>query len=250
MRPRRRDVVALVAWTSLLVVALAGLHALGDGPLGTPPADGIGTWIGHRGAATALFALVRLALLVVGWYLLVATFLATSLRLFRADAPARAVEACAPMLVRRLVRAAAGLSLAASVVASSTASASEGVASVPVMRRLPDAAHASVEEDAVAVTMTRLPDIDANDPATPPIAPGAPPAPPAPATWTVVPGDHLWSIARRTLAAAWRAEPSDAEIDPYWRALVELNRPRLPDPRNADLIVPAMIVELPAPPTR
>jgi hypothetical protein len=52
------------------------------------------------------------------------------------------------------------------------------------------------------------------------------------------------------LQAAWSAEPTDAEVDPYWRAVIARNRSRLRDPSNPDLIVPGFVVDLPTPPTR
>lgn len=237
MSDRGRDRLALLGWTSFLTAALLVLHALGAGPLAAPPLRGIGAWLGERDAPTVLFAVLRLALIGVGWYLLASTFLATALRLARADGAAEAIEACTPAPVRRLVRAAAGLSLAASVVAVSAAAASERDEPVS-MRRLPDAEMRVVDDTDAPVTMVRLPD---DEP--------APPAPPAPdATWTVEPGDHLWSIAERSLTAAWQRLPTDDEVDPYWRRLIAQNRHRIPDPANPDLIHPSLELVLPTPP--
>lgn len=241
MSDRTRDRLALAAWTAFLVAALVALHALGNGPLAAPPLRGLASWFGRRDAPTAVFALLRLGLLGVGWYLLVSTLLATALRLSRADTAAGAVEACTPAPVRRLVRAAAGLSIAASVMAVSAAAASEHDEPV-TMRQLPDAEMRVVDEHGGGepVTMTRL--ADAPEPETAP--------PPGPATWTVTPGDHLWAIAERSLATAWQRPPTDEEVDPYWRLLVEENRQRLPDPTNPDLIHPELRIEVPTPPPR
>ena len=236
MRDRARATLALGTWTAFLVVALVGLHALGDGPLGAPPVRGFARWLSDRGPATATFAGMRLLLLGTGWYLLGWTLLATMLRSVRADATAAVVEAMAPAPVRRLVRAAAGLSIAATVVAVSAASASESDSTV-TMRRLPDAAAtAPADDEPEAVTMALLPDLP-------------PPTPtPTAATWIVAPGDHLWSIATRQLERSWSTAPTDAETDPYWRELIELNRGRLPDRSNPDLIVPALELLLPPSP--
>ena len=244
MKPRVRESLTLAAWVAFLVAALVGLHALGRGPLATPRVGDLAGWLGERDPATTLFAVVRLALVGVGWYLLVSTLMATVLRVARADAAAEAIEACAPAPVRRLVRAAAGLSLAASVVAVSAAAASEGDAPV-TMRRLPDAELRVLDGEPGhddVVTMTRLPD----DAPAPPAE--APPA--VPSTWTVAPGDHLWAIAERALATAWQTTPTDDEIDPFWRQLVAKNRHRLPDPENPDLIHPALELDVPEPPPR
>ena len=68
-------------------------------------------------------------------------------------------------------------------------------------------------------------------------------------TWIVEAGDHLWSIAERTLASAWARAVSDDEVAPYWRHVVEHNRARLADPSNPDLIFPGQTFLLPAPPS-
>ena len=67
-------------------------------------------------------------------------------------------------------------------------------------------------------------------------------------TWTVAPGDHLWSIASRVLSDAWGRPPSDVEVVPFWEQVVELNRDRLADPANPDLIFPGQSLVVPAPP--
>lgn len=77
------------------------------------------------------------------------------------------------------------------------------------------------------------------------------PAGPTPAAdggvWTVRSGDHLWHIAEQVMATHLGRTPDDAEVTPYWRRLVDHNRPRLPDPRNPDLVLPGLAIELPDP---
>jgi hypothetical protein len=64
-------------------------------------------------------------------------------------------------------------------------------------------------------------------------------------TWTVRPGDHLWGIAAATLRHRLGRAPTDAEVEPYWRRLLDLNRSRLVDPGNPDLIFPTQVFDLP-----
>ena len=66
-----------------------------------------------------------------------------------------------------------------------------------------------------------------------------------PSTWTVRPGDHLWGIASATLRHRLGRAPTDAEVEPYWRRLIDLNRSRLVDPGNPDLIFPTQVFDLP-----
>ena len=62
-----------------------------------------------------------------------------------------------------------------------------------------------------------------------------------PSTWVVKPGDHFWSIAERTLDRM----PDGTGLQQHWRRLIELNRDRLPDRNNPDLILPGMHLRLP-----
>ncbi len=62
--------------------------------------------------------------------------------------------------------------------------------------------------------------------------------------YTVVGGDHFWSIAERTvLATSMHADES--AVHRYWQQLIEHNRPRLKDPNNPDLLVVGSVLELP-----
>jgi hypothetical protein len=82
-------------------------------------------------------------------------------------------------------------------------------------------------------------------PAAEPV-PGEPAPTPTPATWIVQPGDHLWSIAARTLASANSNNPPDDEaIAAYWWQVVIINRPHLPNPADIDLLYPGDVVILP-----
>ena len=236
-----RRVGPLLAWLTFLVLALAGLHALGGrGSLAAPPLNDLGGWLERVDAATASFAVLRLVALALGWYLLATTVLAVGLRLSRADGAATGVEAATPAFVRRLVRGAVGITLAAGAMTSGAAAADDA----PVtMRRLPDEPAVEMRrlDDDPPVTMRRLPDDAVTE---------APAPPPAAATWTVQAGESFWVVAERVLADAWQRIPDDREIDPYWRLLVETNRDRLADPRNADLLFPTQVLEVPPPPPR
>lgn len=70
----------------------------------------------------------------------------------------------------------------------------------------------------------------------------------ASSTYQVQPGDHLWKIAKHTLRAQLGRQPTDSEIDPYWREIIETNRASLPTPADPNLIFPGQEVRLPPPP--
>ncbi len=45
--------------------------------------------------------------------------------------------------------------------------------------------------------------------------------------WEVEEGEHFWAIAEQNLAAAYGRQPTEAEIRPYWLALIEANQDRI-----------------------
>jgi nucleoid-associated protein YgaU len=57
-------------------------------------------------------------------------------------------------------------------------------------------------------------------------------------------GDHLWKISRRRLDAVLGREPENAEVGPYWREVIEVNRHGLRS-GDPDLIYPGEMVTLP-----
>lgn len=69
------------------------------------------------------------------------------------------------------------------------------------------------------------------------------------ATWDVAEGDHFWAIAEQTLQDAWGRAPTDSQIAPYWRDLVEANGDRLLPPHDPDLVYPGQQFVVPTPPT-
>lgn len=238
----------LLGWTASLAAGLAALHAVG-GPLAPPPLSdpgGLGPWLAARRPEEAAFAGVRLAALALGWYLAAATAAGVLARASGAAALVRATDAVSVALVRRVVHGAVGLSLLAGATVASPP---------PALAHDGAAAGATVEGTGLAPggaapspppTMRLLPSTGPGQ--EPPAPPDPPPAAGADRPWTVRPGDHLWGMAEQALAEAWGRPPTDAEVDPYWRAVVEANRARLRDPANPDLVFPGQVLIRPAPP--
>jgi DNA-binding SARP family transcriptional activator len=73
-------------------------------------------------------------------------------------------------------------------------------------------------------------------------------APEATGEVMVVAGDNFWTLAQRRLSEVWGRPPADDETRPYWREMVELNRPRLAPPGDPDLIYPGQVFVTPAVP--
>jgi nucleoid-associated protein YgaU len=66
----------------------------------------------------------------------------------------------------------------------------------------------------------------------------------APTTAVVEKGDHLWGISASHLEERLTRAPNPAEITPYWREVIEVNRDRLRS-GDPDLIFPGETVVLP-----
>lgn len=65
-----------------------------------------------------------------------------------------------------------------------------------------------------------------------------------PATEVVEKGDHLWGISASHLEGQLTRAPNPAEVTPYWRDVIEVNRDRLRS-GDPDLIFPGETVVLP-----
>lgn len=274
--PAARRVLVILAWMAALVATIWGLGKLGTGALSPPPLrDGgdLQRWLDGRDAVTTAFALVRLLGLALAWYLVAVTVLAVVARASRIPALVRLADVTTIPAVRRVLTAVAGAGLTASATSFMAASqlpgaqpgSSPAVGSVHgavvlerladrsevVLRRLPDQEEEEEEEEGTA-TM-RVDDGEGDDvppdPAPPDPAPPDPappdPAPAAPHQWRVVAGDHLWHIAESTVGADWGRVPTEAEVTPYWSAVIDANRATLVDPANPDLIIPGQVLVLP-----
>jgi len=258
--PTRPPSLGLGAASVLALTAIVwALHRLGHGRLSAPPLlapDQLQEWADQRDAIVIAFALARVLGLAFAGYLLVVSVLGMTARALRSARLLRWVDLVTLPVARRLLGTVAGLSLStatAAVAVMPAATSRPGPVAAPTvaMHRLPDG---------TGVTMRRLPDggpggPDTGDPRATMRVADEPPAAatmridaPPPETWVVQPGDSLWGAARRTLAATWGREPSDAEVDPYWRAVVDANRARLVDPTNPDLIYPGQELVLPTAP--
>ena len=245
-------VLALVAWSGLLVAALVALHALGSGPLGGPPA-GVAwhVWLSGHDPLLAVAAIGRLVVLVVGWYLAVTTVLGAGARLVRSARAVRMADALTVPFVRGLLQRALGIGLATAVTLSGMSTVPAGAD--PGERRPPPL----VELDG-----SRR-DLVLDEATGPPLPPtlglldrpdrgGAVdrvgPAVPAHDRHEVQPGESFWSIAVAALTAAWGRAPTDREVVPYWQELIAANRAELVDPDDPDLIHPGQRFRLPPTP--
>ena len=264
---RLRRVFVLAAWAGSLVGAGAVLLAAGRGPLALPahqsPAEW-SSWVLTTDPAVVALALLRVGALAVTGYLALITVVGVAVRVAGAAHLAMAVDRVTIPVVRRLLGAWLGASLAIgptvavvvpalrSPVAAEPADragSEPGTTGTPppVMRRLPATSGVPVMRRLPPARPTAgTPGPAATDPvATDPVGtPGAGPAA-TPSTWEVRAGESFWSIADAVLRRAWDREPSDAEVVPYWRRLIESNRRQLRDPANPDLVFAGQVFTLP-----
>ncbi len=229
-----------------VAAAIAVLQLAGRGDLATPPLrswSAFRTWLEDRDGITAAFAILRLVALMLAWYAAVALAVGAIARLTGSRRLVAIADRATVPPVRRLLAGMAGAGLASAATLSVAPAVigsmrSDGEQAVPAgggagerLVLLPDGETATdgerltlLPEDEGTATMRRLP---------------------AASMWTVEPGDHFWCIAETSLAEAWGRPPTDAEIVPFWNALIELNRHRLVHPDNPDLVFPGQVFEIP-----
>lgn len=234
-------------WLAGLGAAGISLRLASRGELAAPPLgslDQLTTWVEVRGPAAAAVALVRLLAEVWVWYVLALSALHLASGALRTVGGHRLADALAVPAARRLVHAGLGIGLAAaSSVGGPDEASAPGVATMTPVAEVPLVHPSPVDASSGTATMRPLP-APTGERGTAVMTPTQ-----RPSTWTVAPGESLWSIAEELLADAWRRPPSDAEVDPFWRALVEVNRGRLVDPVDPDAIEPGQVFEVPPVPS-
>jgi nucleoid-associated protein YgaU len=269
----------VIRWVSAVSVLLAGYEAGKSGleapQLSRPSA--LPDWWRWKGPLVASFALARLALLAVGfcWIAILSAVMAGWA--WRSAArgrptggrPAGVRHKAGPrvgkaMVPTRVLRLALGTTAAGTVLAAcdgaGTALPPPRAHPAPVIAGLgPALGHPSPLDrgpSPAPVHQALAPPVKAPASRLAPRAPRAPKAtkkPHAPharpvpaATWTVRPGDDLWSIAEATLANRSGRAPTEREVAAYWMATIRANRSRLPDPADPSLLYPGDTVILPA----
>ncbi len=217
---------------ALALAATLAAWAAGRALPGLPAGDlgQVEAWIERHGAVVAVAAVARIVALVVAIYLVATVGLALVARAARLRTLAALVDRFSLPIVRRAVHGVAGMALTIGV-AGGVAQASPAAPPTMVALSRPPA----------DVAVMRAVD----DPPAPTAA-GPTPESSVLATSTIAPGDHLWGVAARTLAAHRHRAPTDDEVAAYLVEIVAHNAPRLAVPDHPDLVFPGQVFELPA----
>jgi hypothetical protein len=259
-RSLHRRVVSLVALTGIAAVLIAAGHALAI--------NGVGAAVGalELDPLLGVAELVRLTALVVTAWLALVTLVDTLASIARLHHLASAAQRLAPRFWRQvalkpvsalavavppvLMPVAAITPAAAQVLAIETAEpeswALDGrtLTMIDVGHRHDPANTEPVRELTMRTHVLAEPEPVQPPPAPPPVAEPTPSG----TTHVVVAGDNLWSIAAAHLTEVQGERPTQRQVTPYWRALIEANRDRLPDPSNPDLLFPGVHLVLPPAP--
>jgi hypothetical protein len=230
------------------VAVVVALSALGARRELTVPFGHLTEWLRTTPAPDVVVASCRAVALVGAWWVLAGTLLYAVACVARAPGAMRAVAWAVLPAARRAVDTALFVSVAAV----------SAVTPAAVATARTDPPPATVVRDGHGGALGSLP-------ATPPPTPRAPSLPPAPAPASAVPvppaavpappedavvvapGDSLWELAARHLAAASarpRAEIDDADVAPYWVRVCDRNRAALVS-GDPNLIFPGERVVLP-----
>ena len=262
-QPQARHEVRASARVMVLSLGVAGaLWLLGRGALATPPIESwtqFREWLGARSTVTAAIAALRASGAVVALYVSTISLLAIIAEITSFVALGRVAHSLVPRSLRPLVGVAlgAGVATAAASLAVPRTTAPTHLATLVLDAPSDATATMYLVSEHAPTTVAIAPTIAAATPpelivdtTTPPLPPTASaPELPAPVgtirTWTIERGDHLWAVAHETLADSWQRAPTDAEVVPYWRELIERNRSRLIDPANPDYVLAGQVFELP-----
>jgi hypothetical protein len=245
--------VRVVAAVALEVALVAALIALGRRPELAVPFGRVGPWLRDAPPADAVVALLRWVALVGASWLLASTLLYLAVAVSHAPAALRATRWSTLPMIRRLVDATVAVSVVSEIALAPAAAVAPRAGDPPAATVVRDGRTGRRRIAELPADSTNTPTTTAaprSAPAMPsPVVATLPPSPPSPPAPDVVvaPGDNLWELAARHLAASsarTRGEVSDAEIGPYWLRVCDANRTRLAS-GDPNLVYPGERVTLP-----
>lgn len=249
----------LIAVLALQTGMLAWLVQLGERPFLHIDWSDLGTWLQVTPTENVLVAGIWLVAVICAGWVNASTLLYIAARLSRIPSFVRSVQWMTLPAIRKV-----GERALAALLATTTA------IPTPVGAHPPPPVVVVVDDEGGFLPPgVTLPDVDRVPPLptlpfelieqpSPPLLPGegVSPEPVRPDTTahqragsvqiTVQIGDNLWTISRRHLITHSGTRPTNEQIVPYWRKVIELNLPSLIS-GDPDLIYPGEVVTMPAP---
>lgn len=255
---RVRAFLGIGVVVGLPLIVIRALHGMADHRWFQIDWADFGGWMASTDLVDAITALSRPLALGVAYWSLIGTLLYLFAVLTGSE---RLINAVAPFtlpVVRRLADRVVAGSIAVGVIATPLLGTTGSLSAEPGV-----AAPAPVAADyvpaALTVTAAPLPPPEPVSVTQRPVAApvSEPPQQPEQVPMVTQPtvgqvevtaraGDHLWGLAERRVSEVLGRAPSDPEIAPYWRAVVEQNRATLRS-GDPDLIHPGEVVVLPDP---
>ena len=236
-----RPLARLATVLGVAVGSLLGL--LRFSPTESSPPSGswsdLDAWYRTVGPGAATLAAVRVVALVVALWLVVACVL----QLVAAVPVGRVLRPLADRVAPAGLRWLAGASLSTGLLVASPliggGSDGPGTATMhPMPDEGPTTSTTSPTSTTTTTAVTGVPAV--------PATPGAPAAvEPGLDDYVVSRSESFWSIAADRMAEALRRPPTPREVQAYWERLIEVNRERLVDPGNADLLYAGQVLALP-----
>jgi hypothetical protein len=256
MRHHVRRLVVVVAFET---GTLAWLAHLGTSDWLRIDWSDLDTWLQMTPTDEVLAATVWLIAIICAGWLTVSTLLYVAARLSRIPAALRSVQWMTLPAIRRLSEGA----LAALLVTASTIAAPAEAQAPPVVVVVDDDGKLlppglTLPDVDPIPPLVQLPHEQSTQPAEsrsqstdlpqelvlPDLGKAIEQQDAGPVQITVEPGDNLWTISRSHLMALTGEWPGNHQIAPYWRRVIELNRPILKS-GNPDLIYPGEVVTMP-----
>jgi hypothetical protein len=225
-----RRLAGNLAATGTFAATALVLLRLGSGPLAAPPLTApaqLTGWFDQVGAPAAAMAAVRLVALGASCWFTAASVAVIAARL-RPTPRVRAVaRRIAPLVLQHALGGLAGVT----VLAGATGSSAD------VDQAISISTPADRDEPAAGTVVLRL---------VPPRerSPDVVPEPQPDELWVVAPGDSCWRVADEVLTERLGRAPTDAEIVPYWRQVIDANRDRFVT-GDPDLLVPGQDLVVP-----
>ncbi len=231
MRWPARKSIARIGLVVATAAAIAAFIAAWNAQLPAPPlaASQWGDWWFSHDPMDLVGAVARVVTLACAGYISIAFAAGTLAQIYLPSSLRHRIEKALPGIVTTLTVAA----VLGSAPAGATESGMKPREETPVMR--------VVTQEVPTMRQAEQPSRELPQPPAPaPVEHKV-----LPATVVVQPGDHLWSIAHGDLANVFDAEPTFEQTKQHWGRLIEINRDRLADPDNPDLIFPGDTLILP-----